>query len=468
MSEVISSSDSSRAPRTKDNTKKVFIKTYGCQMNVYDSERMGDALADSGYQVTKTIEDAELILLNTCHIREKAAEKVYSDIGRIRKIKNKKKALGIDVTIGVTGCVAQAEGKEILHRAREVDLVVGPQTYHRLPQLVARAVKGERVVDTEYATEDKFEHLPKLEKQQVIARGVTAFLTIQEGCDKFCTFCVVPYTRGSEQSRSVAQIVDEANRLVEAGVREITLLGQNVNAWHGEGPNGSEWGLGELLFELAKIGGLQRLRYTTSHPIDMSDDEADTLLAAHRDLEILMPYLHLPVQSGSDKILKAMNRHHTADDYLRAIERFRNVRPDIAISGDFIVGFPGESDEDFDQTMKLIEEVKYSSAFSFVYSPRPGTPGAALEATVAPELARERLKQLQDLLNAQQYQFNKDCVGQEMKVLIEKPGKKPGQMIARSPWLQSVILNDSVIQAGAIIPVKIILGSPNSLVGEVV
>ena len=256
--------------------------------------------------------------------------------------------------------------------------------------------------------------------------------------------------------------------MVEAGVREITLLGQNVNAWHGEGPDGSEWGLGELLFELAKIGGLQRLRYTTSHPIDMSDDEADTLLAAHRDLEILMPYLHLPVQSGSDKILKAMNRHHTADDYLRAIERFRNVRPDIAISGDFIVGFPGESDDDFDQTMKLIEEVTYSSAYSFVYSPRPGTPGAALDATVAPEIARERLKRLQDLLNAQQYQFNKDCVGQEMKVLIEKPGKKPGQMIGRSPWLQSVILKDSVNQAGAIIPVKITLGSPNSLVGEVI
>ncbi|MCF6322036.1 MAG: tRNA (N6-isopentenyl adenosine(37)-C2)-methylthiotransferase MiaB [Rhizobiaceae bacterium] len=450
------------------NTRKVFIKTYGCQMNVYDSERMGDALAGDGYQVTKNIEEAELVLLNTCHIREKAAEKVYSDIGRIRKIKEKNEADGRRLTIGVTGCVAQAEGKEILHRAKAVDLVVGPQTYHRLPQIVARALSGERVVDTDYATEDKFEHLPKPQRAQVISRGVTAFLTIQEGCDKFCTFCVVPYTRGSEQSRPVSRIVEEARRLTQAGVREITLLGQNVNAWHGEGPDGREWGLGELLFKLAKLDGLQRLRYTTSHPIDMSRDDEDSLLAAHRDLEILMPYLHLPVQSGSDRILKAMNRHHTADDYLRAIERFRNVRPDIAISGDFIVGFPGESDEDFNQTLSLINEVNYASAFSFCYSPRPGTPGALLKETVPKEIASARLQELQALLNQQQYAFNQNCVGKQMDVLLEKPGKKPDQLIARSPWLQSVILNDSVGKIGDILPVRIIEGSPNSLVGEVI
>jgi len=452
----------------ESDTRKVFIKTYGCQMNVYDSERMGDALASDGYQVTDNIEEAELVLLNTCHIREKAAEKVYSDIGRIRKIKEKNEAEGRRLTIGVTGCVAQAEGKEILHRAKAVDLVVGPQTYHRLPDIVARALSGERVVDTQYATEDKFEHLPEPERAQIIKRGVTAFLTIQEGCDKFCTFCVVPYTRGSEQSRPVSQIVEEARRLSEAGVREITLLGQNVNAWHGMGPDGKEWGLGELLFKLAELDGLRRLRYTTSHPIDMSVDDEGRLLAAHRELDILMPYLHLPVQSGSDRILKAMNRHHTSDDYLKAIERFRKARPDIAISGDFIVGFPGECDEDFRKTLALIKEVNYASAFSFCYSPRPGTPGALLKDIVSKEIASARLQELQALLNQQQHAFNQNCVGRQMDVLLEKPGKKHGQLIARSPWLQSVILNDSVGKIGDILPVEITEGSPNSLVGEAV
>lgn len=448
------------------NTKKVFIKTYGCQMNVYDSERMGDALGDVGFHVTHVLEEAELVILNTCHIREKAAEKVYSDIGRIRKIKESREASGKVMTIGVTGCVAQAEGKEILHRARPVEFVVGPQTYHRLPDILARVRNGERVVDTEYATEDKFEKLRYPEKQQIIKRGVAAFLTIQEGCDKFCTFCVVPYTRGSEQSRPVSQIMDEAKNLVDAGVREITLLGQNVNAWHGENANGNEWGLGDLLFALAELPGLDRLRYTTSHPIDMNDNARDTLLAAHRDLDKVMPYLHLPVQSGSDKILKAMNRHHTAKEYLDAIDRFRKVRPDIAISGDFIVGFPGEEHGDFDQTLEIIKQVKYASAFSFCYSPRPGTPGATLEQTVSRELASGRLQEMQALLNQQQYEFNQACVGKQMDVLLEKPGKKPRQLIARSPWLQSVILNDSIGSIGNIVPVRITEGSPNSLVGK--
>ena len=474
MSEILSSAcneklqtaTASAGTQMSEVTQKVFIKTYGCQMNVYDSERMGDAMAENGYEITNAIEDAQLILLNTCHIREKAAEKVYSDIGRFKKFKDKKLTLGEKVIIGVTGCVAQAQGEEILHRARAVDLVVGPQTYHRLPEIVARARGGERVVDIQYATEDKFAHLPKPDGTRIKSRGVTAFLTIQEGCDKFCTFCVVPYTRGSEQSRSVSQILEEAGRLTSSGVREITLLGQNVNAWHGQGPDGNEWGLGELLFSLSKLDGLDRLRYTTSHPIDMHDDEKDRLLAAHRDLDILMPYLHLPVQSGSNRVLKAMNRHHTADDYLRAIERFRSVRPDIAISGDFIVGFPGESDDDFAQTIKLVKQVEYASAFSFRYSARPGTPGALMQNTVPLQIASERLQELQELLNAQQHQFNKDCVGKIIDVLVEKPGKKPGQLIARSPWLQSVILNDSVSNIGEIISVMVDQGSPNSLVGS--
>ncbi len=451
--------------KARGNNKLVFIKTYGCQMNVYDSERMGDALAEDGYQVTNIIDEAELVILNTCHIREKAAEKVYSDIGRIRKLKELRQANGQRMTIGVTGCVAQAEGEEILKRAKAVEFVVGPQTYHRLPDIVARVLEGEKIVDTEYATEDKFEQLPPPQEQQILARGVAAFLTIQEGCDKFCTFCVVPYTRGSEQSRPVAQILTEARQLADAGVREITLLGQNVNAWQNEGPDGAHWGLGRLLFALAELPGIERLRYTTSHPVDMNGPDHDILLEAHRDIDKLMPYLHLPVQSGSDRILKAMNRHHSVKDYLQAIERFRKVRPDIAISGDFIVGFPGEDDNDFQQTLEIIREVEYASAFSFCYSPRPGTPGAMIEQTVSRQTASDRLQVLQSLLNQQQHDFNRKCVGQTMDVLVEKPGKKPGQQIARSPWLQSVILNDSIEDIGNIVRVAIVEGSPNSLVG---
>ncbi|MHB2266681.1 tRNA (N6-isopentenyl adenosine(37)-C2)-methylthiotransferase MiaB [Aliihoeflea sp. PC F10.4] len=447
-------------------TRKVFVKTYGCQMNVYDSQRMSDALAADGYQPTDAIEDADLVLLNTCHIRERAAEKVYSELGRIRDLKRERAEQGHEMVIGVTGCVAQAEGDEILRRAPVVDLVVGPQTYHRLPAVVRKARAGEKVVETDYALEDKFEHLPQPQKKAVRNRGVTAFLTVQEGCDKFCTFCVVPYTRGSEISRPVAQIVTEAERLVDGGVREITLLGQNVNAWHGEGvvQGGStrEWGLGELLFRLAEIPGLARLRYTTSHPRDMDD----ALIAAHRDLPALMPYLHLPVQSGSDRILKAMNRKHTADDYLRLIDRIRNVRPDIAMSGDFIVGFPGESDADHQATMKLVREVGYAQAFSFKYSPRPGTPGADMKFHVEERVKDERLQELQALLTNQLEAFTQSRVAMEMDVLIEKPGRQLAQIVGRSPWLQPVILDESVGRIGDIVRVKVLSAGRNSLFAE--
>lgn len=439
--------------------KKVFVKTYGCQMNVYDSQRMADALAADGYSPTESMEEADLILLNTCHIREKAAEKVYSELGRVRLLKEERASFGRETLVGVAGCVAQAEGEEILRRAPAVDLVIGPQTYHRLGSAVARARQGEKVVETDYALEDKFEHLPAPERKAVRGRGVTAFLTVQEGCDKFCTFCVVPYTRGSEVSRPVSQIVAEAERLAEAGVREITLLGQNVNAWHGQGPDGNEWGLGRLLFRLAEIPGLARLRYTTSHPRDMDD----ALIAAHRDLGALMPYLHLPVQSGSDRILKAMNRRHTAADYLRLIERIRTARPDIAMSGDFIVGFPGETDADFEDTMQLIEEVTYAQAFSFKYSPRPGTPGAKMEFHVAETVKDERLQRLQSLIARQQREFAASLLGTEIDVLLEKPGRLPGQRVGRSPWLQPVIVDEMAGEIGDIVRVRITDVGSNSL-----
>ncbi|WP_313531227.1 tRNA (N6-isopentenyl adenosine(37)-C2)-methylthiotransferase MiaB [Shinella sp.] len=451
-------------PAATPNTRKVFVKTYGCQMNVYDSERMTDALSKDGYQATDVLEEADLVLLNTCHIREKAAEKVYSELGRLRDMKKARAKDGRDMVIGVTGCVAQAEGKEILRRAPAVDLVIGPQTYHRLPDALRRAKGGERVVETDYAIEDKFEHLPAPEKAKTRARGVTAFLTVQEGCDKFCTFCVVPYTRGSEVSRPVAQIVTEAERLVEGGVREITLLGQNVNAWHGLGPDGSEWSLGDLLCRLAEIEGLARLRYTTSHPRDMDD----RLIAAHRDLPKLMPYLHLPVQSGSDRILKAMNRRHTAAEYIALIARIRAVQPDLAISGDFIVGFPGETDQDFEDTMRLIEAVGYAQAFSFKYSIRPGTPGAEMDGHVAENVKAERLERLQALLFRQQREFAAGCIGKEIDLLLEKPGRMPGQLVGRSPWLQPVNVDAKVSEIGDIIRVRITDAGPNSLFAEAI
>ncbi|ESY47833.1 tRNA (N6-isopentenyl adenosine(37)-C2)-methylthiotransferase MiaB [Mesorhizobium sp. RSR380A] len=442
--------------------KKVFVKTYGCQMNVYDSQRMTDALAADGYTATDVIADADLVLLNTCHIREKAAEKVYSELGRIRDMKAERAAVGREMLIGVAGCVAQAEGAEIIRRSPAVDLVIGPQTYHRLPDVLARVRGGEKIVETEYAIEDKFEHLPKPKRAEMIKRGVTAFLTVQEGCDKFCTFCVVPYTRGSEVSRPVAQIVAEAERLADAGVREVTLLGQNVNAWHGKGEDGMEWGLGRLLFRLAEIPGLARLRYTTSHPRDMDDE----LIAAHRDLPALMPYLHLPVQSGSDRILKAMNRRHTAKDYLALLERIRAARGDIALSGDFIVGFPGETEADFEATMGLVRQVNYASAFSFKYSPRPGTPGADMPDHVPEAVKDERLQQLQALLLKQQQDFGLGLVGSTIDTLIEKPGRQAGQKVGRSPWLQPVIVDEMAGEIGDIIRVRITKTGYNSLFAE--
>jgi tRNA-2-methylthio-N6-dimethylallyladenosine synthase len=443
-------------------TRRVFIKTYGCQMNVYDSQRMADALAPAGFSPTERIEDADLVLLNTCHIREKAAEKVYSELGRIRKVKAARADAGRQTLIGVAGCVAQAEGEEIIRRAPLVDLVIGPQTYHRLPETLRRVAEGERVVETEYAVEDKFEHLPQPRAAAVRARGVTAFLTVQEGCDKFCTFCVVPYTRGAEVSRPPERIVEEAERLAGAGVREITLLGQNVNAWRHEGPDGRQWGLGDLLFRLAGIEGVARLRYTTSHPRDMDDG----LIAAHRDLPQLMPYLHLPVQSGSDRILRLKNRRHDGSQYRRLIERIRAARPDIALSGDFIVGFPGETDADFEDTMRLVEEIGYAQAYSFKYSPRPGTPGADMPDQV-PELVKdERLQRLQELLTRQQAEFAAGLVGRTVSVLIEKPGRNPGQRVGRSPWLQPVVLDEKAGDIGSIIDVRITHAGPNSLFGE--
>ncbi len=452
----------SATPANAQTAKKVFLKTYGCQMNVYDSQRMSDALAADGYALTETIEDADLVLLNTCHIREKAAEKVYSELGRLRDMKAERAGRGQEMLVGVAGCVAQAEGREIIRRSPAVDLVIGPQTYHRLPDVLRRARGGARVVETDYAIEDKFEHLPQPKKAEVRRRGVTAFLTVQEGCDKFCTFCVVPYTRGSEVSRPVAQIVAEAELLAEAGVREVTLLGQNVNAWHGEGPDGKPWGLGRLLFRLAEIPGLARLRYTTSHPRDMDD----ALIAAHRDLDSLMPYLHLPVQSGSDRILKAMNRRHKAADYLKLIDRIRAARADIAISGDFIAGFPGETDADFAATMQLVRDVGYASAFSFKYSPRPGTPGAEMGGHVDEAVKDERLQELQALLAGQMRSFTDGMLGRNMSTLIEKPGRQPGQKVGRSPWLQPVILDEMAGEIGDIVEVRITRTGHSSLFAE--
>jgi tRNA-2-methylthio-N6-dimethylallyladenosine synthase len=425
--------------------KKLFIKTYGCQMNVYDSERMAEAMGADGYVTTDTAEDADMVLLNTCHIREKAGEKLYSDLGRLKKLKN----LRPDLKIGVAGCVAQAEGAEIMRRMPIVDLVVGPQSYHRLPEM-ARA--GTPQVDTDFPLEDKFDLLP----ERKASRGPMAFLTVQEGCDKFCAFCVVPYTRGSEVSRDPRRILTEARGLVEKGVRDLTLLGQNVNAYHGDG-----WTLSRLIRELAKVDGLQRIRYTTSHPNDMEDD----LIAAHGDEPKLMPYLHLPVQSGSDRILKAMNRKHTADAYLRLIERIRAARPDILLSSDFIVGFPGETDQDFEDTLALIRTVNYGMAYSFKYSARPGTP-AAEKPEIDGAVADARLQTLQALITEQQRGMQQAMVGREVGVLYEKAGREAGQMIGKSDHLHAVFVNDPNGKVGEMVQVRILASSSNSLAGE--
>jgi tRNA-2-methylthio-N6-dimethylallyladenosine synthase len=442
--------------------RKVFIKTYGCQMNVYDSQRMGDQLAAEGYGETGTIEDADLVLLNTCHIREKAVEKVYSELGRIREIKKARASDGRETRIGVMGCIAQAEGKEILRREKAVDMVIGPQTYHRLPDVLARVGRGERVIDTEHTIEDKFEHLAEPQKKAVAARGVTAFVTIQEGCDKFCTFCVVPYTRGAEVSRPVAQVLKEVERLAATGVREITLLGQNVNAWRGKAVDGSDWSFARLLNRLSEVPGIARLRYTTSHPRDMDDE----LIEAHRNNPAVMPFLHLPIQSGSDRILKAMNRRHTAQDYLDLISRIRAARPDIAMSGDFIVGYPGETEEDFQATMDLVRKVGYAQTYSFKYSPRPGTP-AATEADQVDEAVKDRrLAELKQLLDAQQKLFVQSFVGNKFEILVNKQGRKREQMVGNSPWLQPVILDENDCKIGDIVEVRITHAHQNSLFGE--
>jgi len=441
--------------------KSVFIKTYGCQMNVYDSDRMADVLAREGFGRAETAEQADLILLNTCHIREKAAEKVYSEIGRLRRVKDQAAEEGRSVAIAVAGCVAQAEGEEIIARAPAVDAVIGPQSYHRLPHVLARAGREGHAVETEFPAEDKFDHMPAPGSARPSGQP-SAFLTVQEGCDKFCTFCVVPYTRGAEASRPVSRILDEARHLVARGAREVMLLGQNVNAFHGAGPDGRDWSLAGLLFALAEIDGLERLRYTTSHPRDMRDD----LIAAHRDLAQLMPYLHLPVQSGSDAILKAMNRRHGRDDYLRLVDRLRKVRPDLALSGDFIVGFPGETDADFEATMDLVETVGYAQAYSFKYSPRPGTPAADSDCQVDETLKSERLSRLQALLNSQQSAFNTAMRGRTIDVLLEKPGREPGQLTGRSPWLQAVQVDAPASAIGSIANVHIERIGANSLFGS--
>lgn len=434
--------------------KKLFIKTYGCQMNVYDSERMAETLGGSGYVETDTPEDADMILLNTCHIREKAAEKIYSELGRYKHLKAAKP----DLKIGVAGCVAQAEGKEIMRRQPMVDLVVGPQSYHRLPELEAKAASGKKAIDTDFPEEDKFE---KLKSRPKAKRAPAAFLTVQEGCDKFCAFCVVPYTRGAEVSRPAARILDEARDLVERGVREITLLGQNVNAYHGDGVDGGEWGLARLIWELDKVDGLERIRFTTSHPNDMADD----LIEAHGTCAKLMPYLHLPVQSGSNKILKRMNRSHDAESYLRLIERIRAARPDILLSGDFIVGFPEETEQDFQDTMDLIREVRYGQAYSFKYSTRPGTPAA--ERDQLPEdVKSERLQRLQALLAQQQTEIQDSMVGRDVSVLFERAGRFENQMVGKSEYLHAVHVRGDDIKIGDIRRVRITKSNRNSLNGK--
>ena len=440
------------------------MKSFGCQMNVYDAARMSDLLAGEGYGETGSEEDADLVILNTCHIREKAAEKIYSELGKLAVLKRERAEAGRDFKIVVAGCVAQAEGELVLRRQKAVDVVVGPQSYQHLPALLRRAAEGARLTDTDFAVEEKFRDLPKPTRAQIAARGVSAFVTVQEGCDKFCSFCVVPYTRGAEVSRDVAQIVAETKRLVDAGVREITLIGQNVNAYRGEDEVGRAWPLERLLEHLSEIDGLERLRYTTSHPVDMTQG----LINAHGALPKLMPFVHLPVQSGSDRVLKAMNRRHRAHDYLDIAARLRAARPDVALSSDFIVGFPGETDADFEETLALIRAVGFASTFSFKYSPRPGTPGAEREDQIADEIMRERLAILQALVETRRQAFNAATVGRVVDVLFEKPGRHDGQIAGKSPYMQPVHVFGPPELVGRVLPAKITAAGSNSLSGEIV
>ncbi|POR50491.1 tRNA-i(6)A37 thiotransferase enzyme MiaB [Bosea psychrotolerans] len=441
--------------------KKVHIKSFGCQMNVYDGQRMADILSEQGYEETATPEGADLILLNTCHIRDRAVQKVYTELGKLRDLKVAQKANGQHTKIVVAGCVAQAEGAEIQRRQPAVDLVVGPQAYHRLPALLAEAA-SRRTVDTDLPIDDKFGHLPPPTPKAIRQRGISAFVTVQEGCDKFCAFCVVPYTRGAEFSRPVAQIMTEIERLAASGVQDVTLIGQNVNAYHGEGPGGAVWGLARLMQRVAEVPGIGRIRYTTSHPRDMADD----LIAAHRDLPQLMPFLHLPVQAGSDRILAAMNRKHTADEYRRLIERIRAARPDIALSSDFIVGFPGESDSDFEDTLRLVDEVGFASSYSFKYSPRPGTPAADLGEQVVPAVMSERLLRLQERIEHHRQAFNHAMVGRTVEVLLERVGRHPGQLAGKTPYLQAVQIETESNQIGDRVQVVIERAGSNSLFGR--
>jgi tRNA-2-methylthio-N6-dimethylallyladenosine synthase len=444
--------------------RKLYLKSFGCQMNVYDSRRMADTLAPHGYVETGSAEDADLIILNTCHIREKAAEKVYSELGRMHRLKQAAATENRRLVVAVAGCVAQAEGEEIIRRAPTVDLVFGPQSYHRLPALLARATREGRAVDTEFAAEDKFAHLAPPSAAAIRARGACAFVTVQEGCDKFCTFCVVPYTRGAELSRPVHNIVAEIESLAAAGVREVTLIGQNVNAYHGAGPDGRAWSLARLLGRVGEVPGIERLRYTTSHPHDMDDG----LIAAHRDLPKLMPQLHLPVQSGSDRILAAMNRNHTLRDYLDVVRRLREACPVIALTSDFIVGFPGESESDFAATLGLVSEVGFSGAFSFKYSPRPGTPGAEMNGQIDEAVKSERLQRLQEAIDRGQAAFNRACLSRTLDVLFERPGRHPGQLVGRSPYLQPVQAAAPASLIGEIAAVTITEIGSNSLFGALV
>src|SRR5690242_15058233 len=442
--------------------RKLHIKSYGCQMNVYDAQRMVDTLAPEGFVETTSPEDADLVILNTCHIREKASEKVYSELGRLRVAKDEAARNGRDMRIAVAGCVAQAEGAEIIRRAPVVDVVVGPQSYHHLPQLLARAKSEGRALETEFPVEDKFGFLPAPKPAAIRARGISAFVTVQEGCDKFCTFCVVPYTRGAEVSRPVARIIDDVQRLVDNGVREITLIGQNVNAYHGEGPDGRSWPLGRLLDRLAEIPGVLRLRYSTSHPLDVED----SLIESHRDNPALMPFVHLPVQSGSDRILAAMNRRHTAAQYHAVIERFRRARQDIAFSSDFIVGFPGESAQDFAATLALVTQIGYAAAYSFKYSPRPGTRAADMQETVSQPAMDERLERLQHLIDSQQSAFNLAAIGTTIDVLFERAARKQGQIVGRTAYLQPAHVMASPDIIGKVLPVHVESLERYSLLGH--
>ena len=465
MSESIVLEDARRsASPARGEDGRAFIKSFGCQMNVYDAERMADIAANEGYRETQAVDDADLIVLNTCHIRERASEKIYSELGKLRELKDERRRAGRRTTLVVAGCVAQAEGAEILRRQPAVDVVVGPQSYHRLPELLRQARQRPGVVATDFPADDKFTHLPLAAQETIARRGVAAFVTVQEGCDKFCSFCVVPYTRGAEASRPLSAVIGEVARLAAAGVREVTLLGQNVNAYHGQDDDGVAIGLAELIRAAAAVPGIARVRYTTSHPCDMNQE----LIEAHREVEALAPYLHLPVQSGSDRVLKAMNRRHRVGDYLDIVWRARVARPDIALSSDFIVGYPGETEADFEATLALVRAVGFASAYAFKYSGRPGTPAADASDQIDAPTKDERLARLQALIEEERQAFNRATVGRRLEVLFEKPGRRAGQVVGRSPYMQAVFADGPKSLIGVMAEVEIVSAEPHSLRARVV